>query len=1044
MTKKTVSQKISLLLILSMLFSCMTGIAPIVSSNGTIGVTNGVAEAATSIETGDYIMFGNYYGAPVIWRVLDIDEDTGHALVLSDRILALKAVDAKGIYHPNKIGVAPNVRVVERDVNGSNYYPDSNIRQWLNSRSPNSVANTIDWRQNDPTAANVASGFNAYHNEKGFLSDDNFNAIERSLIVPHTHKVMLEEADIAKKDGGEAEFQGYDYVNNDLDNYNTTAYYKEITDHVFLLSAEQAVEYVLNNSESLGEGYLHAKPTPQAVENSDYETPLFSADKTWKYFLSTAQPHLTPSAMMVVRDATSIYGPFIQEPALNGTYGIRPAMKLDIQNAMFLEGGTGTVNNPYVINDANALSQPPIPQSNTLSVDAKTFRVTFSQTLEMVDKSKISISIDGKTNLANTAFHAAVNGKHLVLTLADAKATFKSNAKITIRAGTVTSVDLDEKNEYDSFITVNVGKFVNLSAATMNNSNSQVNLTFATSVKGVTVGTVALNPAIDNLENQIETSDDNGKTWSSATVEDAALVGNTIEVYLNTPLTNSKTIVRIKAGALSYTAIGKHNGNLNSEIKSTALDLFPVPLSTTLSANNKTVLVKYSENIFTTTSPAPAKGAADNSLISKISLATDGVNFTIPPTSASINKDTLAVTFADELKLDENILKISEDAVQDAKKNKAALYESNPLIADESEPEVLDVGFNKLDKTLTVYFNENIALYGTTTLTTLASGLKYNSTISFTSPVVTISKNTLVIKHKSSGISNTGTGGVLNIVIPKESIADAAENMNLSAVITDPPDIDAPIAQGYTLSNADKDITVIFDEPIFSAKAVPLTAFTITTGTGQNAVTKNLADKSYKAANTTVTIVDGNKLKISNLNGPLPIGSTFALIKDSISDITLNKNILYQFVLYRTVDEGIAVLNTADAAYNTIQDILNQSRELAIHSIDPTKTTEDRNAMQLEVNALITEINNIATNTRFNGVALISTTPYTVRISENGTSLLTSHTFVAATPTALSIATLNISTTSDATNAVGQIDAAMNTVTLARTAIGNKLSSLYD
>jgi hypothetical protein len=1032
MTKKTVSQKISLLLILSMFFSYM-------------GVNNGVAEAAASVDTGDYIMFGNYYGAPVIWRVIHIDEDTGHALVLSDRILALKAVDAKGSYHPNKIGVAPNVRVVDRDVNGSNYYPDSNIRQWLNSRSPNSGANTIDWIQNDPTTANVAEGFNAYHNEKGFLSDDNFNAIERSLIVPYTHKVMLEEADVAKKDGGEAEFQGYDYLNNDLDNYNTTAYYKTITDHVFLLSLEQAVDHVLNNSESLGEGYLYAKPTPQAVANSNFDAPsVVGADKTWNYFLSTAQPHISSSAMMVVRPASSIYGPFNQDTALNGTFGIRPAMQLDIENAMFLQGGTGTANNPYVINDANALSQPPIPESNTLSVDAKTFRVTFSQTLETVDKTKISISIDGKTNLAATAFHAAVSGKHLVLTLADSKATFKSNGKITIRAGAVTSLDLVEKNEYDSFITVNVGKFVNLATATMNNLNTQVNLTFATSVKGVTVGTVALNPAIDNLENQIELSDDNGKTWSSATVEDARLVGNTIEVYLNTPLTNAKTMVRVKAGALSYIANGKHNGNLNSEIKSAVLDLFPVPLSTTLSANNKTISVKYSETIFTGTTPPPAKGVADNSLIGKIRLAADGANFSIAPASVSINKDTLVVTFTDELEQDENILKISENAVQDAKKNKAALYESNPLIADESEPEVLDVGFNKLDKTLTVYFNENIALHGTTTLTTLASGLKYNSTTSFTSPVVTISKNTLVIKHKTSGISNTSTGGVLNIVIPKETIADAAGNKNLSAIDTDSPDITAPIAQGYTLSNADKEITIIFDEPIFSAKAVPLTAFTITTGTGQNAVTKNLADKSYKAANTTVTIVDGNKLKISNLSGSLPIGSTFTLIKDSISDITLNKNILYQFVLYRTVEEGIAVLNTADAAYNTIQDILNRSRELAIYSIDPTTTAEDRNAMQVEVNALISEINNIATNTRFNTVALIGTTPYTVRISDNGTSLLTSHTFVAATPTALNISALNISTTGNATNTVEQIDDAMNIVTGARTAIGNTLSTLYD
>ncbi len=693
---------------------------------------------------------------------------------------------------------------------------------------------------------------------------------------------------------------------------------------------------------------------------------------------------------------------------------------------------------------ANA-TNPPTVQSSTISSDAKTFRVTFNQELEAVDKSKISISLDGKTNLASTAYNATIEDKYLLLTFVSEKATFKNNGKITILKGAVVGMDSGADNEEDSVITVNVSKFVSLGSATMNNTNNQANLSFATTVKGVNVGSVAVNPALQTLDGQIETSVDGGKTWSAADVESAALEGNTLEVYFYPALTNSKTLVRVKAGTLSYTATGKHNGVLNAEIKTVALDLFPVVASTTLSADNKVISVKYSENILTATSPAPAKGASDSTLLGKIRLATDGENFTIAPASVAIAKDTLTVTFSIPLVGDGNILKINEDAVQDTKKNKSAEFISNNIVADESEPVVLGLGFNKADKTLTVYFNENISLFGSTTLATLASGLKYNDTSQFTQPVVTINKNTLVIKHKTTGITTTGTGGVVNVVIPKESIRDAAVNENVDAITTVEPDIAAPVVEGYSLSNSDRDITIEFNEYIYAGRAIPLAALSITTGSGQSAVTKNLADKSWKAANTTVTIVGGNLLKISNLSAPFPIGSTFTINKDIITDITLNKNILHQFVLYRTVEEGIQVLNTADAAYAEQQNILNRIRELAVQAVDHSITSADRTALQTEIVALTGEMNRIATTTTFNSVVLIGATPYTLRIAtgEMG-SLPMVHTFVAATPTALGINALSVSNPADAVTSIESIDAALDTITDARMAIGDTLDSLYE
>ena len=126
--------------------------------------------AAPTVDIGQYIQFGKYNDAPILWRVIHKDPTTGDPVLFADRILTMKAFDAGGSYHSaNSL----------REMGGSNYYPDSNIRQWLNSNSANSGATTIDWIQNDPSAANFASGSNPYNTEKGFLEDGNFTSTER-------------------------------------------------------------------------------------------------------------------------------------------------------------------------------------------------------------------------------------------------------------------------------------------------------------------------------------------------------------------------------------------------------------------------------------------------------------------------------------------------------------------------------------------------------------------------------------------------------------------------------------------------------------------------------------------------------------------------------------------------------------------------------------------------------------------------------------------------------------------------------------------------
>lgn len=53
-----------------------------------------VSDEPTTINIGDCIVLGTYYNEPIIWRCADIDENG--PLMLSEKILCLKAFDAKG------------------------------------------------------------------------------------------------------------------------------------------------------------------------------------------------------------------------------------------------------------------------------------------------------------------------------------------------------------------------------------------------------------------------------------------------------------------------------------------------------------------------------------------------------------------------------------------------------------------------------------------------------------------------------------------------------------------------------------------------------------------------------------------------------------------------------------------------------------------------------------------------------------------------------------------------------------------------------------
>ena len=73
----------------------------------------------------------------------------------------------------------------------------------------------------------------------------------------------------------------------------------------------------------------------------------------------------------------------------------------------------------------------------------------------------------------------------------------------------------------------------------------------------------------------------------------------------------------------------------------------------------------------------------------------------------------------------------------------------------------------------------------------------------------------------------------------------------------------------------------------------------------------------------------------------------------------------------RNSQDGISLVQTAESGMGEISNMILRMRELAVQMENGIYTSKDRDNAQLEVNALLQEIDKIADNTRFNDVKLL-------------------------------------------------------------------------
>lgn len=147
-------------------------------------------------------------------------------------------------------------------------------------------------------------------------------------------------------------------------------------------------------------------------------------------------------------------------------------------------------------------------------------------------------------------------------------------------------------------------------------------------------------------------------------------------------------------------------------------------------------------------------------------------------------------------------------------------------------------------------------------------------------------------------------------------------------------------------------------------------------------------------------------------------------------------------VAARNVNDGISIISVAEGAASEVGSILTRMRELAVQGASDTLSASDRTYVQDEFIALSAEVDRIANVTEYNGTKLAdgSTTTMNVQVGIQATVddqiAITTGDLTALTLT-VDTASIDMSTATGCSAALGNIDAAIDTVSGYRSGFGS-------
>jgi flagellin len=199
------------------------------------------------------------------------------------------------------------------------------------------------------------------------------------------------------------------------------------------------------------------------------------------------------------------------------------------------------------------------------------------------------------------------------------------------------------------------------------------------------------------------------------------------------------------------------------------------------------------------------------------------------------------------------------------------------------------------------------------------------------------------------------------------------------------------------------------------------------------------------AANAAVRYLNLNAAQESSSLSKLSSGSRITSASDDAAGLAISTRISSDVTTLQqaatNASQANSILQTADGGASNISDILARMKSLASESASGTTTDSSRAYINSEFTQLSSEIDSIASGTRYSNQSLLDGTSV---FSGTGVSVLvgsssTDKIFVTLTSLKsadLNVATLNVSTQAGAVTALGTLDSAIDTVSAARASIG--------
>jgi flagellin len=148
----------------------------------------------------------------------------------------------------------------------------------------------------------------------------------------------------------------------------------------------------------------------------------------------------------------------------------------------------------------------------------------------------------------------------------------------------------------------------------------------------------------------------------------------------------------------------------------------------------------------------------------------------------------------------------------------------------------------------------------------------------------------------------------------------------------------------------------------------------------------------------------------------------------------------------RNANDGLNILNTAEATYQSVSDTLSRMRELAVQAASDGLTDQERGLLEVEFLALQNEIDRMATVAEYNGIQLAdgSVSDLTFHVGYRNTAFdgITAD-LDDIRSDALGVgAGVGVGNQSGAQSAIDSVDAALETLSESRAGLGGSINRL--